>query len=37
LWLHFPAKAFASDAATIAITPPVGDPVAIEFDLSRVR
>jgi hypothetical protein len=37
LWLHFPAKAFASDAATIAITPPVGDPVAVEFDLSRVR
>jgi hypothetical protein len=37
LWLHFPAKAFEADAATIAITPPVGDPVAVDFDLPRLR
>jgi len=37
LWLHFPAKAFESDTATVAITPPVGAPVAVDFDLSRLR
>lgn len=37
LWLHFPAKAFEADAATVAITPPVGAPVAVDFELSRLR
>ena len=37
LWLHFPAKAFQADTATVAITPPVGDPVAVDFDLPRLR
>jgi hypothetical protein len=35
--LHVPAKAFDSDSATIAITPPEGDPVAVDFDLMRLR
>jgi hypothetical protein len=37
LWLHFPAKAFEADAATVAITPPVGAPVAVDFELNRLR
>jgi hypothetical protein len=37
LWLHFPAKAFEAEAATVVITPPVGDPVAVDFDLTRLR
>jgi hypothetical protein len=37
LSLHFPAKVFESDAATVAITPPVGALVAVDFDLSRLR
>jgi hypothetical protein len=37
LWLHFPAKAFEAEAATVAITPPAGAPVAVDFELSRLR
>jgi hypothetical protein len=35
--LHVPAKALDSDSATIAVTPPEGDPVAVDFDLMRFR
>jgi hypothetical protein len=35
--LTFPASLFDSDEATIAVTPPEGDPVAVDFDLTRLR
>ena len=37
LSLHFPAKAFQAEPARVAITPPVGAPVAVDFDLPRLR
>lgn len=35
--IQFPATAFASDTAGIDITPPEGDPVSVDFDLSSLR
>jgi hypothetical protein len=35
--IQFPATAFKSDTATIDITPPEGDPVSVDFDLSSLR
>jgi hypothetical protein len=37
LKFKFPANAFTSDYATIHIDPPEGDPVSIDFDLTRLR
>jgi hypothetical protein len=38
IWLDFSAAAFdGSKPATVSIEPPQGDPVAVEFDLSRLR
>lgn len=37
LRFDYPAKAFTSDSPTIQITPPEGDPVSVDFDLSRLR
>lgn len=37
LQFEFPAKAFTSDSPAIQITPPEGDPVSVDFDLSRLR
>jgi hypothetical protein len=35
--LQFPASAFTSDFVDIQVIPPEGDPVSIEFDLTRLR
>ena len=35
--LRLPATAFTSDTATIDVTPPEGDPVSVDFDLSSLR
>jgi hypothetical protein len=35
--IQFPATAFKSDTATIDITPPEGDLVSVDFDLSSLR
>lgn len=35
--LEFPATAFTSDSATIDVTPPEGEPVSVDFDLSSLR
>jgi hypothetical protein len=35
--LEFPANAFTSDTATIQVIPPEGDPVSVDFDLTRLR
>jgi hypothetical protein len=35
--LEFPADAFTSDTSTIQVTPPEGDPVSVDFDLTRLR
>ncbi len=35
--LEFPASAFTSDTATIEVLPPEGDPVPVDFDLTRLR
>jgi hypothetical protein len=35
--IRFPAIAFTSDTATIEVTPPEGDPVSVDFDLSSLR
>lgn len=35
--IQFPATAFTSDTAGIDITPPEGDPVSVDFDLSSLR
>ena len=37
LKFEFPADAFTSDSATIHIDPSEGDPVSVEFDLTRLR
>lgn len=37
LELEFPASLFASDSATIQVTPPEGDQVSADFDPSRIR
>ncbi len=37
VYIQFPATAFTSDSATIDITPPEGDPVSVDFDLSSLR
>ena len=34
---EFLAESFASDSATIQVTPPEGDPVSLDFDLTRLR
>jgi hypothetical protein len=34
---EFPADSFASDSATIQVTPPEGDPVSLDFDLTSLR
>lgn len=34
---EFSAKAFKSDSPTIQVTVPEGDPVSVDFDLSRLR
>jgi hypothetical protein len=35
--LDFPAAAFDSDSVTIEVTPPEGEPVATDFDLTHLR
>jgi hypothetical protein len=35
--LEFPASAFTSDTATIEVLPPEGDPVSVDFALTRLR
>lgn len=37
VYIRFPAVAFTSDTAAIDITPPEGDPVSVDFDLSSLR
>lgn len=37
LEFDFPADAFTSDTATIQVDPPEGDPVSVDFDLTRLR
>jgi hypothetical protein len=34
---EFRASAFKSDSPTIQVTPPEGDPVSVDFDLTRLR
>ena len=35
--LRFPGEAFLSDSATIQVAPPEGEPVSVDFDLTRLR
>jgi hypothetical protein len=35
--LQFPARLFTSDSATIQVSPPEGDPVSVDFNLSSLR
>ncbi len=35
--LEFPASAFTSDSASIQVVPPEGEPVSVDFDLTRLR
>ncbi len=35
--LTFPASTFDSDSTTVLVTPPEGEPVAVDFDLTRLR
>jgi hypothetical protein len=35
--LEFPANAFTSDFVTIQVVPPEGDPVSVDFDVTRLR
>jgi hypothetical protein len=35
--LQFPAAAFTSESATVEISPPEGEQVAVDFDLSSLR
>jgi hypothetical protein len=35
--LEFPADAFPSDSATVLVTPPEGEAVSVDFDLSSFR
>ena len=37
LELDFPAEAFSSDSATVQVIPPEGDPVSVDFNLTRLR
>jgi hypothetical protein len=37
LEFDLPAVAFTSDSSTIDVTPPEGDPVSVDFDLSSLR
>ncbi len=37
LRFEFPAEDFATDSATIDVNPPEGDPVSVDFDLTRLR
>jgi hypothetical protein len=37
LTFEFPADAFSADTASITVDPPEGQPVAADFDLSRLR
>jgi len=37
LTLEFPARTFTSDTATVLVTPPEGDPVQVDFDLTTLR
>ena len=37
LQFEFPASAFKSDSPTVQVTPPEGDLVSVDFDLSRLR
>jgi len=37
LEFDFRADSFTSDSATIQVTPPEGDPVSVDFDLTRLR
>ena len=34
---EFPAVSFASDTATVQVTPPEGDPISVDFDLVSLR
>src|SRR5580704_5892860 len=34
---EFSAKAFKFDSPTVQVTPPEGDPVSVDFDLTRLR
>jgi hypothetical protein len=35
--LEFPVAAFSSDSVTVEVIPPEGDPVTVNFDLTRLR
>ena len=35
--LKLPASSFDSDTATVEVLPPQGDPIAVDFDLTRLR
>jgi hypothetical protein len=35
--LDIPAERFDSDSAVVEVTPPVGERVAVDFDLTRLR
>jgi hypothetical protein len=37
IWLDFPAKEIVSDTITVEVDPPQGDPIAVDFDLTRLR
>ncbi|HEV1995103.1 MAG TPA: hypothetical protein VGR03_12300 [Candidatus Acidoferrum sp.] len=37
LELEFPANSFPSDTISVYVTPPEGDPVSVDFDLTRLR
>lgn len=37
LTFEYPAKDFVQDSVTIQVTPPEGEPVAVDFDLTSVR
>jgi hypothetical protein len=37
LEFDLPSEAFTSGSATIDVTPPEGDPVSVDFDLTRLR
>jgi len=37
LQFEFSAKAFKSDSPTVQVTPPEGDPISVDFDLTRLR
>ncbi len=37
LTFEYPATAFTADTATVVVTPPEGDPVSVDFDLTSLR